>query len=111
MSADSWTICPKCKSINPDEKPSSVLVEEVSALYGTIPHEEYDFLMYYAKKAREYPAPSVREDYEMILSEWAEEGYGNFTMRYSASCQLCDFKFSYSHEENIDLGLGENCSG
>ena len=90
MSADRWTICPKCK-IERVAK-CEQLQREIVAAYGEVPLGEY-------LKLREKEVPpleeSLREDYEAYMKDT-----GVFVVRYSCSCSLCHFEFTYKKEIN-----------
>lgn len=94
MSADNWTICPKCKIKN--DKANEKHILDTAAKYGKIPVEEYIQLA----KETEMPIilkPTLREDYEIGM---AEKG---FYVSYSCQCTECGFSFSYERKIGVEL--------
>lgn len=95
MSADNWTVCPKCGTEN--EGAEERERERRKALYGTIPMEEWEALN---KKPlpQDEPEDTLREDYEIGIWD------GKFFAKYSGYCTNddCDFQFEFNHEEQIE---------
>lgn len=85
--ADDWAICPRCLS---DAKAAALRkYQEVMALYGTIPVEDFD-----AKRAElKDPDPedfrTFREDYEFFGAE-----RGEVTADYEGVCSKCNLNVS-----------------
>jgi hypothetical protein len=88
MSADNWTICPKCKFNDIDALTKKQ--REVTASYGVIPADEYRDAV---KGLREWPKldATMREDYEQGI-----DNDGEYSCSYRASCQKCGFSFSFN---------------
>lgn len=96
MSADNWTICPKC-NIDFEKKEKKIKLDAKNA-YGNVSEEEYRELV---KKAST----------PMVLEETLREDFGIgirgevFEVVYASSCLVCGFKYEFSHKKEIDLGL------
>jgi hypothetical protein len=96
MSADNWTVCPRCKANVTTNYIEAQ--EELSRAYGVVTLDKYRFI---EKKVRdlfealdEMPE-ALREGYEIGVDEG-----GIFEVSYSCSCHNCDFEFS--HKESVD---------
>ena len=101
MSADNWTICPKCT-----ENELHIIEQKKIALenaYGKVSAKAYLLLVEELTKAEEKlnneddNQYTLREDYEMGIRN------GNFYVSYRGSCGICGFSFEHKHEENIKL--------
>lgn len=95
MSADNWTICPKC-NVNLTKTSERAKLEAGEA-YGKVSPEEYLNML---KQANLEPniEPTLREDYGLHLDE-----DGEFTISYTCSCRICGFDFEYKHTEKVPL--------
>ena len=93
MSADNWTICPKCKKTNDEKNKKRILA--AGKKYGKIPSDVYINLVVEANKPIVIES-TLREDYEIGVCE-----DGEFFVSYSASCSVCGFKFSFKHTEKV----------
>ncbi len=94
MSADRWSVCPRCKDTK--EKEYSERVDAVAKMYGKVPAEEYE----QAKKDLFYEEDfeeTVREDYEIGIWE------NKFFVSYSAHCTSrgCNFVVKFNHSEAL----------
>lgn len=93
MSADNWTICPKCKlAFEVEQQRQS---ENLNKSYGRLPVDEW-----LARRDKIKVVPSVqdttlREDYEIGTDE-----DGTFSISYSCSC-ACGFSWKYKHSEDV----------
>jgi hypothetical protein len=85
MSADNWTICPKCKK----EKDGKAKVSEEA--YNHLKNKTVNEIRY--STTSDY---TFREDYEIGVYE------NEFTVDYNGSCSKCNFEYSYSHREIIN---------
>ncbi len=92
MSADGWSICPKCW------KKYNELSNEAKTKYGHIPLEKFEQLI---SKVESPPEQELREDYEIFTKK-----EGIIYISYNAECQICNYTFSYRRD--IDLKLEEN---
>lgn len=93
MSADNWTVCPKCHA----EFQTAITKEQqrVAALYGTVPVAEFDA----ARAALQVleaapPSETLREDYEIGIY------HGKLDVTYSAGC-ACGFRFEFKQEAPV----------
>ena len=98
MSADSWTLCPKCeKKRMADLK---ILTEEVEWSYGKVDKDHYLKLVNKLSVAENYKLGheeyTLREDYEVSIDEG-----GEFYVDYRGSCAVCGFEFSYEYAEKL----------
>jgi hypothetical protein len=78
MSANNYTICPKCKASR--EK-------TLSEAYGKVTPQEYEDLLEASPECDD-----LREDWEVGI--WK----GKFIVDYRARCSACSFTFSYKYE-------------
>ena len=95
MSADNWGICPTCKAAK--AKKADMAEKSAEKKYGNIPADAYMALMEEVANLRSAAAAdsderTLREDYELGV-----DSEGTFEVNYRASCQTCDFKFSFKH--------------
>jgi hypothetical protein len=94
MSANNWTVCPKCISVGQAKQAESLKTSE--AAYGKVTSTEWAALL----KSAETPLvieDSLREDYEIGIRG------RKFYVNYSGSCQTCGFTFNYKHEESVKI--------
>ena len=95
MSADRWSICPKCQQISKKEKEDFLL--KVRDSYGKVDPEEYLRLINEAQpKAPTGPGETLREDYEFDL-----KGTRLF-IYYKAYCEKCGLIFALKKEIDIE---------
>ena len=97
MSADNWTICPRCFH---NWKTRSVFeMEAAKDSYGKIPQEEFIQKLATAEvKAKVMIQPTLREDYEIGVDE-----KGMFGVGYTCTCNVCGFKFRFEHQEKLSI--------
>jgi hypothetical protein len=94
MSADNWTICPRCHEQY--EKDLEAFERKVNESYGNVPPEEYIRLLSERAQLEEKQEPqTLREDYEQGIIE------GEYYLRYSARCSKCGWLFSKRIDEKI----------
>lgn len=98
MSADNWTICPKCMSKKEDEL--TELEQQLKDEYGKISQskylellEQYDYLLEIVNNND--MDKTLREDYEIGIRS------GYLTINYRASCHACNFRKVYKYEEQV----------
>lgn len=91
MSADSYSVCPKCSLAAAKSKLDAVAAAELA--YETKPAREWERLRRIADSIPE-PDQTVREDYEIGLLT-----SGQFIVTYEGSCSACDFHFKFDHKE------------
>lgn len=91
MSADNWTCCPKCQEECIEARRKAIAKAEKA--YGKVSSEKYLEQMKAAEAMPKEPDTTLREDYGIGIDG------GTFSVSYHASCQHCDFEFSFSHEE------------
>lgn len=106
MSADNWTVCPRCR-LKPEVNHSAIKVElmqKAKEAYGKLPPEEYEKLKRTAMDYDDNPElpDNFREDYEQGVLE-----DGTYFVSYHGECHDCGFKFSYKHEEKLELDKKE----
>lgn len=92
MSADNWSICPRCKAQN--ERAYAQAQERLASAYGEV--SETDYLAIKAVVEAGLPAPddTLREDYGIGTDE-----LGVFRAYYRARCTVCSFKHEFEHQE------------
>lgn len=95
MSADNWTICPRCEEI--EQVTFDSARKAIEATYGKVSATEYKEAVRALGSGPASPVASLREDYEIGVRE------GVFDVYYTASCRACGFSFEYNYEEEIVL--------
>lgn len=98
MSADSWSVCPRCDDkIKKEYKKAS---DEIENSYGKVSLEEYRNLVDKLKNIKkvEECGNNLREDYELGIKL-----SGLFYVNYSGYCTVCGFVFNYEYEQLLDL--------
>lgn len=94
MSADNWTICPKCHEEH--EKKLIEFDDQVTKAYGKVPPDEYERLRKERAQLETQAEPeTLREDYEQGILE------GEYYLRYSGHCNVCGFDFQKSIDEQV----------
>lgn len=91
MSADNWTICPKCRV---------EVSRKVDSAYGKVSEEEYLRLV----------EANKNKDRNPTLSEYYWLGVdkeGTFKVNYSCYCTVCDFKYEYKTEIDVSIDWGK----
>jgi len=84
MSADNWSVCPKCNKEN---------VKKIQDSYGKIPPEEYLKLINETKGP--YEKFTLREDYSIHTRE-----DGTFRIVYDCHCKKCGWGFEFNLEQD-----------
>jgi hypothetical protein len=90
MSANNWTICPKCNNKILE------LEKEISENYGKISELEYSRLKSTLKRDT-VTKNTLREDYEIGIHK------GEFEMSYGCSCSKCGFEYYYDYSEEVKI--------
>lgn len=94
MSADNWTVCPKCVAnrVKDVENAQSI----IDSGYGAVSEQVYKDALTLLNLNHKYVQPkTLREDWEIGIFD------GQFEYSYRASCRACDFRFNRSEEEEI----------
>ena len=84
MSADNWTVCPKCEERTKEAKEHKELI----SAHGKIELAKSNEMQVKYQQEME-PVQSMREDYELGIRE------GVFEVSYSSYCETCKFEFKY----------------
>lgn len=105
MSADNWTICPRCKKERKElaEKHRKNFEEG----YGKLSREEFiatmkaiNLISSKLKNSDDHDVEKIentlREHYEMFTDK---DGY--FFVSYSCYCEVCSFSYRFKHEEYL----------
>lgn len=96
MSADNWTICPKCERKDHDEKEKAL--KKATESYGRVPADQYEHMIAEARKEfNEQIEESFREDYEIGLIG------DEFAITYQGSCRNCKFTYSFSFQKQLEV--------
>lgn len=103
MSADNWTVCPRCLHKALIEKEE--LKRQVNELYGKIAIVEFDDLRAQAEAPLEIKH-TFREDYETGMHSIEEvedlaNVRGQFFVVYKGECQECGLRYEHRHEETF----------
>ncbi len=95
MSADNWTVCPRCQYKIQQEQER--LLARVQVSYGKVPEGDYLYLL---KKAKQAPVPEnvLREDYNVGITDG-----GTFYVNYRCECTRCGFTHAFKQEQQLDL--------
>ncbi len=95
MSADNWTVCPRCQYQARQEQQR--LLAETKASYGKVSEGDY---LYLISKARQVPVREnvLREDYDLGITEG-----GLFHVLYRCECTRCGFVHVFKQEQQLDL--------
>lgn len=96
MSANNWTLCPRCKKLAESAKINRLLEAENN--YGKIPADEYRRLFDQAVKPKPLEE-TMREDYE--IGVYNDE----FEVNYYAHCQKCYFEYRYKNKFKIEINI------
>jgi hypothetical protein len=96
MSADNWTICPRCKPLH-DKRVADAQQAAFNA-YGKVDPKEFFRLTEEAREIAHEDIPEdFREDYQCGL-------HGNeFTVDYGGRCIKCGLQFQFKHSEIIPV--------
>lgn len=97
MSADNWTICPRC--CEAAEKVKAAKEKKAADAYGKKPMGAYLALQEEAEKPIAIQQ-TFREDYEVGIDR---DGGNGFHVRYSGGCRACKLSFEYKYEEDVPL--------
>ncbi|WP_010550490.1 hypothetical protein [Brachybacterium paraconglomeratum] len=100
MSADNWTTCPRCTRRREAEIESAE--EKIALAYGKVPLDEWEEMRRrQSDLITRKPDRTLREDYEF---HGASDG--EVVADYSASCDTCDLRVSFTHQHQIE-GLAQ----
>jgi hypothetical protein len=96
MSADNWTMCPRCKLRH--EKKAQDARAAADAAYGKVSVEQWkDRDADAAKAAEPFTGTTFREDYELgVLSD------GEFYVDYRGGCSVCGLSHSFKVSEAVE---------
>lgn len=94
MSAENWTICPKCKAA--EDRRQEAAHKKAAESYGKVDVEKFDALRELTKPRK--LEDTLREDYELgICSD------GMFYVSYRGSCEKCNFGHVFKRSDKIKL--------
>ena len=93
MSADNWSICPRCNKKAKQEKADQKAKTHEG--YGKVPAEEYESMLVVSRQPIKIDE-TLREDFEFFISP-----DGLFSASYRASCDRCGFKHKFNHTRQI----------
>ncbi len=96
MSADNWTICPKCQAKHFDAVTAKA--KELDDKYGKVTKAEYKQLESdFAALNTGSPEETLREDYEIGVFA------GEFSVSYSGYCRTCDLHVQYKYSFEVPI--------
>lgn len=95
MSADNWSLCPKCAVISEQQRQKKQA--KADKAYGKVSAEEYKRLLDDANFIQ-LPRETLREDYEISTDK-----DGQFSVDYGAGCTVCRFTFEYHYTTQVPL--------
>ena len=88
MSADNWTVCPRCQKA--EEARRELRRKQVEDSYGQVPAAEYlAAVERLTLEEQDGIKETLREDYDVGIDD------GVFSVDYRASCSECKYEFSY----------------
>jgi len=93
MSADRWTICPKCEI--EETRAAKEFSKKVEDSYGKVPAEEYLEMKMKEQDIEPILEATLREDYEIGVREGALE------VSYTCSCNVCRFSFEHRYQQQL----------
>lgn len=105
MSADNWSICPRCTEA--ERQDIAEMESQINADYGKVSIEVFEQRRHDLAKRKEQFEKEIeargeglratfREDYEIY---GAHEGL--FYIKYSGECQKCDLNFKFEYEQRF----------
>lgn len=97
MSADNWTICPRC--FKEAEKAKAAKERKAADAYGKKPVDAYLALRAEAEKPIALEE-TWREDFYIGIDR---DGGSGFSVIYEARCTACGLTFKYKYEANVPL--------
>lgn len=92
MSANNWRTCPKCRQVQ--EANRKARINDARNAYGKAPIEKFTAMLDAANEQPELEE-SMRENYQLGVGS-----DGKFYVDYRASCENCDFEFSFKHDQD-----------
>ena len=96
MSADNWTICPKCHRV--EEQRIADVQAAARAAYGVAPAEEYEAMRAEAAVPIDLETvQTLREDYEIYGA-----ATGVVKVCYSGRCKKCDLELKFEYERAFE---------
>ncbi len=93
MSANDWSICPRCKA--KAEAAKAKRLKDVELAYGKSSRADYDLARDNARN-QEPLKDTLREDWEIGIDE-----DGEFHVIYKAACSKCDFSYRFEDKRQI----------
>jgi len=94
VSADNWTICPRCAKLALGKK--LFLSLKAAESYGKVSEDEY-WEMLDDIQPLTNPGNTLREDYEIGIYD------GVFDVSYRGHCPKCGFTKEFTHTETLEL--------
>lgn len=94
MSADNWTICPRCSE--KEEARVKQLRLKAGESYGKVTPDEYLKLLEEANKPVKCE-DTLREDYDIGVHK------GVFTVSYRCSCEVCGLSYNFDFEKKVPV--------
>jgi hypothetical protein len=97
MSADNYTVCPRCAEVQRAEITKAEANLQKS--YGQVSADAYLLAAAALEKLKAEPMPqNLREDYELGIDR-----NGDFECSYSCSCSVCRWSWEFKHhaEPNV----------
>lgn len=96
MSADNWTVCPRC--VIGHNAACVEATQKAEVAYGVLPADEWRELEEKARKMAEArPEQNFREDYAIYGAD-----KGIVKVSYSGACGKCGLSLKFKHEVPIE---------
>jgi hypothetical protein len=97
MSANRWSVCPKCKRIKEKEKRAKI--QKIAESYGKVSASDYQKMLTDLSREKDLrPEQTLREYYQL----WIDEN-GKVHISYYASCDKCKLDYEHRHEEQLKI--------
>lgn len=95
MSASNWGQCPKCHDKWLED--CRAATEKAKNDYGKVAPQDYvAALQAIEELVKSDPSEErLREDYEQGIDK------GEYSVSYRGACSVCDFSFSYTHDQIV----------
>lgn len=104
MSADRWSMCPRCE-VN-RQLAAAVAAAEVEAAYGKVTVEDFDLLRARADDlAQQVDNPGLVNGNETFREDYwiTDPAQGEVSIKYRGRCDICGLALSFEHTHPLDV--------
>jgi hypothetical protein len=100
MSADNYTVCPRCRKRMETAKAEKLA--ETKASYGKVSEDAYRKAVRTADRENTRQIETLAEYYDLgVRQHWIGRTGDWFHVRYDAKCSDCGFEFHFEHSEEV----------